>query len=270
VTLDGVLDWIYSAIANFYTLWLTRAHAKSLPACSIFTTRFLVTASNNGYCSASRLKFSLNDGSHPTASFLHRLPCRTDSAEYESYIRTDGQSASLSWNKAPIWGLRPDFYYCQTLASLLMWGTLSVERTVVKLLLVSPTQPFSCLSPMGLVNIFYCLKFETSLLSPATTGKATVEVFDPTSTLRGKSSLMLWLTVSRPVCLGIKHLSGAYDQIFITVRQLRACWCGAYSLTRGRVCHLQLQLVLASTVDLVAPVVFLITSLHGPSKNHLF
>jgi hypothetical protein len=27
------------------------------------------------------------------------------------------QSASLSWNKAPIWGLRPDLYYCQLQAS---------------------------------------------------------------------------------------------------------------------------------------------------------
>jgi hypothetical protein len=32
----------------------------------------------------------------------------------ESYVTTDGQSATLSWNKAPIWGLRPDFYYCQS------------------------------------------------------------------------------------------------------------------------------------------------------------
>jgi hypothetical protein len=33
-------------------------------------------------------------------------------SESEPYVTTDGHSASLSWNKAPIWGLRPDFYYC--------------------------------------------------------------------------------------------------------------------------------------------------------------
>jgi hypothetical protein len=47
----------------------------------------------------------------------------------ESYVTTDGQLASLSWNKASIWGLRPDFYYCQTVAGLLMWSALSDERT---------------------------------------------------------------------------------------------------------------------------------------------
>jgi hypothetical protein len=32
-------------------------------------------------------------------------------AESESYVTTDGQSASLSWYKAPIRGLRPDFFF---------------------------------------------------------------------------------------------------------------------------------------------------------------
>jgi hypothetical protein len=50
-------------------------------------------------------------------------------SQSQSYITTDDQSASLSWCLAPIWGLRPDFYYCQTFAGLLMRGALSDERT---------------------------------------------------------------------------------------------------------------------------------------------
>jgi hypothetical protein len=44
-------------------------------------------------------------------------------------IVNNSQSASLSWTKAPIWGLRSNFYNCQTVAGLLMWGSLSDERT---------------------------------------------------------------------------------------------------------------------------------------------
>jgi hypothetical protein len=58
-------------------------------------------------------------------------------------------------------------------------------------------------------------------------------------------SLTLRQTVSRPLCLGIKDRSRAYDQIFITVRHLRVCWYAVLSLTRGRVCRLQLLLALA-------------------------
>jgi hypothetical protein len=47
----------------------------------------------------------------------------------QSYVTTDGQSASLPYNKAPIWGIRLDFYYYQTIAGLLMSGALSDERT---------------------------------------------------------------------------------------------------------------------------------------------
>jgi hypothetical protein len=50
------------------------------------------------------------------------------SSQSQSYVTTDGQSASLSWCQATIWGLRPDFYCCETAAGLLMWA-LSDERT---------------------------------------------------------------------------------------------------------------------------------------------
>jgi hypothetical protein len=58
------------------------------------------------------------------------------------------------------------------------------------------------------------------------------------------------MTYGQSASLGIKHPSEAYDQIFITVRQLLVCGCGALSLTRGWVCHLQLLLALASAVIL--------------------
>jgi hypothetical protein len=69
-------------------------------------------------------------GSHSNSSRLNRSGFESES-ESESYVTTDGHSASPSWNKASIWGLGPDFHYCQTFAGLLMWGALSDERTGV-------------------------------------------------------------------------------------------------------------------------------------------
>jgi hypothetical protein len=56
-----------------------------------------------------------------TASKLTHCQC-------QSYVTTDGQSTSLFWCQAPIWGPRLDFYYCQTVMGLLMWAALSEER----------------------------------------------------------------------------------------------------------------------------------------------
>jgi hypothetical protein len=103
----------------------------------------------------------------------------------ESYITTDGQSASLSWNRAPIWGLRPDFYYCQTVAGLFMWGALSDERTSLSFTIaVGPRQSSHSRVrvPLGSLSYFIVSDSRLPFSSPPTTRRATAEVFDPAST----------------------------------------------------------------------------------------
>jgi hypothetical protein len=70
---------------------------------------------------------SLSGVSSPLAS-TDWLPAGSET-QSQSYIMTDGQSASVSWCQAPIWGPRPNFYYCETVSGFLMWGALSDERT---------------------------------------------------------------------------------------------------------------------------------------------
>jgi hypothetical protein len=43
------------------------------------------------------------------------------------------QSASLSWKKALIWGLWPDFCYCQTVAHLLIWGYFQYLEAILSI-----------------------------------------------------------------------------------------------------------------------------------------
>jgi hypothetical protein len=68
----------------------------------------------------------------------------------QSYIMTDGQSASLFWCQAPIWDPRPIF---PLLLLRVCWcGALSLWREAWSIV-------SSDLSPTGLMNIFYCLYF---------------------------------------------------------------------------------------------------------------
>jgi hypothetical protein len=53
-------------------------------------------------------------------------------------------------------------------------------------------------------------------------------------------------SVGQSVLMSSTHLG--FMTRFLLVRQLWVCWCGALSLTRGRVCRLQLRRVLASAV----------------------
>jgi hypothetical protein len=88
------------------------------------------------------------------------------SAESESNITTECQSASLSWNKAPVRGLRPDVCYYQDGCGFVDVGrSLWRENgsVVYKCFSASPAQSCSDLSDLEVVTIFYCLRFDTSL-----------------------------------------------------------------------------------------------------------
>jgi hypothetical protein len=121
-----------------------------------------------------------------------------------------------------IWGSWPDIYYSLTLTLLLLWGGLSDGRTGLSFVKAAgPSQRI-----LSWVRVTWDSRpyFAVSYLR-----------FPFSSSL--SFSLMLRPTVSRPVCPGTKHPSGTYDQIFISLWQLRFCFCGAPSLTRGWVCR---------------------------------
>jgi hypothetical protein len=124
----------------------------------------------------------------------------------------NGQAASLPWCQAPIWGPRPYFCYCQTVAGLLMWGALPEKRMGLSFTICcwpSPVQLLSGPNSAGFMTTLYCLRFMTPptwrtrspyLYSPGTGWpsytprhwvpfssppmpcRAMVEVFEPAST----------------------------------------------------------------------------------------
>jgi hypothetical protein len=177
--------------------------------------------------------------------------------ESESYVTTDSQLASLSWNEAPIWGLRPDFYYRRTVAGLLMWGALSDERTGLSFTIAAGTsqRSHSLRATLDSRPYFTLSDLRLPISSPPTTRRVTVEVFDPASTwvMNWTESESYVTTDGQSASLSwYKTPIWAYDQIFIAVRnteyvgQLRSWFRGAPSLTRGRVCLLYVPLAHAN------------------------
>jgi hypothetical protein len=92
----------YYAIADLHILQFTITRALGF---SVFTSRILATAIILQTANSVQVLFSK---AHIPAGW--RLETHLSSSESESYVTTDGQSASLSWNKAHISGLRPDIY----------------------------------------------------------------------------------------------------------------------------------------------------------------
>jgi hypothetical protein len=147
--------------------------------------------------------------------------------ESESNVTTDSKTATLSWNKAPFWGLRPDLDYWQTFADLLMWGVLSDERTDLSFAIAT----WSGLRSHSRVWVpwdsrphFIVSDSRLPDLSPPTTRRVSVDVFDHASTrvmsISSQSQIegQSYVTTDGqpPVCLRTKHTFEAYDQIFIT------------------------------------------------------
>jgi hypothetical protein len=106
-----------------------------------------------------------------------------------------------------------------------------------------PVQTFSGPTPMGLMTIIYCLRFETSLFvasydSQGYGGGIRVRLNAGAHSSESASESYI-TTDGQSASLSWNKAYVPYDQIFITVRRLAVCWYGAPSLTRGRVLLLQ-------------------------------
>jgi hypothetical protein len=182
----------YNISTVLCNLQITAAFTKHSHSAMCSRIRYLVTVSHNGYYSASMVT-SLPAGSCPT----------TDSYKSKSKLSYDLRSVSQSvLVSSPIFSSRTDFCYCQTVAYLMMWGTLSDERMDLLFTIAAG----AC--PTRLMTIFYGLRFETSpawrarslyvyppgtgwpshtprhwvsFLLPPVTLRVTVEVFEPAS-----------------------------------------------------------------------------------------
>jgi hypothetical protein len=147
---------------------------------------------------------------------------------------------------APIWGLRPDFYSCQTVAGLLMWGALTDERTDLSFTIAAGPREGShsrVRVPWDSRPYFTLSDSRLPFSSPPTIRRATVEVFDLASTRdsptnsrlvllitywhgpRNRFPLLLCPIAAVETCLFAKPLLGNGS----------LCWLHSFYI--GQICH---------------------------------
>jgi hypothetical protein len=141
--------------------------------------------------------------------------------------------------KARIWGLRPDFYYCLTVAGLLIWGVLSDESTGLSFTIaVGPRQRSHSWVRVPWDSRPYFTVSDSRLpsSSPHTSRRAMVEVFDPDSIREtwvsgyiasGPLLLRIRCNVLTESLLSNEHRGGPHrkhllQHLFYCVRELRA------------------------------------------------
>jgi hypothetical protein len=86
----------HNTFIGLHALWITTAHYRVFSVCYAFACRCLITAHY------ILTQYSGTLLRYPTSE-------RRFSAQIQSYITTDGQSASLSWCQAPTWDPQPTF-----------------------------------------------------------------------------------------------------------------------------------------------------------------
>jgi hypothetical protein len=91
---------------------------------------------------------------------------------------------------------------------------------------------------------FFQKSSHRSAVPHKTTVKTVFMLLDYCYHLECEVEVNLQLTVSRPVCLGVRIPSGAHDQISFILTIAGFLIMGAPSLTRGWVCNLLIQLLL--------------------------
>jgi hypothetical protein len=126
---------------------------------------------------------------------------------------------------------------------LLWWEHMSVVENCCW---TSRGQPFSGLSPTGLMAIVFCLRFETS-----PTWRARSPLFISQRTAKSESKLNYdWWSISQSVLVSGTHLEPVnnFPLFLIIFRQLWVCWCRVPSLMGGQVCSFQLSLGLIQVV----------------------
>jgi hypothetical protein len=160
----------YCAIANLHNWQITTAPAKPFPACFVFTRHFLVTGFNSGDSSVSRTRVLCSHTrieNSPTVTSLFSHPWRAQLfAKSKSKLYYDRRSAGKSvLEQSTHLGFTTRSWLLSDICGFLDLGRplwREDESVFYSCCWPSPAQSFSGPSPVGLVAIFYCLRFEAS------------------------------------------------------------------------------------------------------------